>query len=167
MRVTDENNNLSQLIMIGLGVVQIVSTYAGGWLMDKFPKKTFLIGGEGAMAICLFCIFMSSSEGAIILLVFIHTIAYSFSIGQLLMYYPVKMLPNTGMVILVNWFFTFVVALTAEFMMKGLGIGNMCLLFFVLLSLCLAVLVKGIPEEKSMSSSIQEPLKIKLKPEEL
>lgn len=167
MRVTDENNNLSQLIMIGLGVVQIVSTYAGGWLMDKFPKKTFLIGGEGAMAICLFCIFMSGSEGAIILLVFIHTIAYSFSIGQLLMYYPVKMLPNTGMVILVNWFFTFVVALTAEFMMKGLGIGNMCLLFFVLLSLCLAVLVKGIPEEKSMSSSIQEPLKIKLKPEEL
>lgn len=167
MRVTDENNSLSQLIMIGLGVVQIVSTYAGGWLMDKFPKKTFLIGGEGAMAICLFCIFMSGSEGAIILLVFIHTIAYSFSIGQLLMYYPVKMLPNTGMVILVNWFFTFVVALTAEFMMKGLGIGNMCLLFFVLLSLCLAVLVKGIPEEKSMSSSIQEPLKIKLKPEEL
>ena len=165
MRVTDENNNLSQLIMIGLGVVQIVSTYAGGWLMDKFPKKTFLIGGEGAMAICLFCIFMSSSEGAIILLVFIHTIAYSFSIGQLLMYYPVKMLPSTGVVILVNWFFTFVVALTAEFMMKGLGIGNMCLLFFVLLSLCLVVLVKGIPEEKSMSSSIQEPLKIKLKPE--
>jgi MFS family permease len=167
MRVTDENNNLSQLIMIGLGVVQIVSTYAGGWLMDKFPKKTFLIGGEGAMAVCLFCIFMSSSEGVIILLVFIHTIAYSFSIGQLLMYYPVKMLPSTGVVILVNWFFTFIVALTAEFMMKGLGIGNMCLLFFVLLSLCLVVLVKGIPEEKSMSSSIQEPLKIKLKPEEL
>lgn len=113
MRVTDENNTASQMIMIGLGLVQIVSTYAGGWLMDKFPKKTFLVGGEATMAVCLFCIFMSSSEIAIILFVFIHTIAYSFSIGQLLMYYPVKMLPNTGIVILVNWFFTFIVALTA------------------------------------------------------
>lgn len=44
-------------------------------------------------------------------------------------------------------------------MMKGLGIGNMCLLFFVLLTLCLTVLIRGIPEEKSTTT--REPLQIK------
>jgi hypothetical protein len=46
-------------------------------------------------------------------------------------------------------------------MMKGFGIGNMCLLFFVLLTLCLTVLVRGIPEEKSKSTATREPLQIK------
>ena len=45
MRVTDDNNDLSQVIMIFLGLVQIIATLLSGKLMDKFPKKYFLIGG--------------------------------------------------------------------------------------------------------------------------
>ena len=45
------------------------------------------------MILCLVAIFMLDfSEMAIILFVFLHTIAYSFSVGQLLMYYAAKML---------------------------------------------------------------------------
>ena len=42
-----------------------------------------------------------------------HTIAYSLSLGQLLMYYAAKMLENTSNVIMLNWALTFVVAMTA------------------------------------------------------
>lgn len=45
MRITNNNNDLSQLLIIFLGIVQIVATLIGGKLMDKFPKKQFLIGG--------------------------------------------------------------------------------------------------------------------------
>ena len=45
MRVTDNNNELSQVIMIFLGFVQITATLLSGKLMDKFPKKYFLMGG--------------------------------------------------------------------------------------------------------------------------
>lgn len=100
--------------------------------------------------------------------VFLHTVAYSFSVGQLLMYYAAKMLESTGIVIFVNWLFTFFVAISAEFMMKGLGIGKMCLMFSVCLGVCVVILMKGIPSESQIegSSSLKQPLKIKLKPEE-
>ena len=45
MRVTGGNNDVSQVIMIFLGFVQITATLLSGKLMDKFPKKYFLIGG--------------------------------------------------------------------------------------------------------------------------
>ena len=114
MRITNENNNLSQLLIIFLGVVQIFATLLGGSLMDKYPRRPFLLGGEACMVVCLLSIFLFSHvEGLVIFLIFIHTIAYSFSVGQLLMYYAAKMLDNTGYVVMMNWFVTFLVALTA------------------------------------------------------
>lgn len=58
MRVTNDNNNLSQLIMIFLGIIQIIATLIAGKLMDKFPKKYFLVGGILTMVLSLFLIFM-------------------------------------------------------------------------------------------------------------
>ena len=153
MRITNDNNELSQFIIIILGVVQIIATLAGGSLMDKYPKKPFLIIGELFMVICLFAIyFFSYLEFFVIVMIFLHTIAYSFSIGQLLMYYSAKMLESNGHVVLVNWSLTFVVAISAEFMMKELGIGTMCLIFGVLLSACVALRMKGIPADKEVES---------------
>ena len=160
MRITKENNNLSQLLIIFLGVVQIFATLLGGSLMDKYPKRPFLMGGEACMVVCLFSIFLFSHvEGLVIFLIFIHTIAYSFSVGQLLMYYAAKMLDNTGYVVMMNWFVTFLVALSAEFMMKNLGIGKMCLLFCCFLSGCLAILIKTIPDDSEMVDPQPSPLK--------
>ena len=114
MRITSQDNNLSQMLIIFLGVVQIGATLAGGALMDRYPKRFFLIWGELAMALCLLGIFFSSSkEILVIFLIFLHTVAYSFSVGQLLMYYAAKLLDNTGPVIMVNWLLTFLVALSA------------------------------------------------------
>jgi predicted MFS family arabinose efflux permease len=45
MRITEGNNNLSQMLIILLGVIQIISTFIGGKLMDKWPKRNFLFGG--------------------------------------------------------------------------------------------------------------------------
>ena len=76
-----------------------------------------------------------------------HTIAYSFSIGQLLMYYGAKMLENTSPVIFVNWLLTFVVAICADFMMSGLGIAKTCLIFGIMVMVCLSYLWMKIPDE--------------------
>lgn len=61
MRITDNNDSLSQFIIILLGIVQIVSTFVGGTLMDKYSKRAFLLFGELAMAIFLFSIFFFSA----------------------------------------------------------------------------------------------------------
>lgn len=45
MRITDNNNNLSQVSIILFGIVQIIATFIGGKLMDKHSKKKFLFGG--------------------------------------------------------------------------------------------------------------------------
>lgn len=114
MRITNDNNNLSQFLIILLGVVQIFATLVGGSLMDRYPKRPFLLGGELCMVVCLLAIFtFSQFETLVIFLIFLHTIAYSFSVGQLLMYYAAKMLDNTGYVIMMNWFLAFLIALSA------------------------------------------------------
>lgn len=149
MRVTNNNNNLSQLIIIFLGIIQILATFVGGKLMDKFPKRNFLFVGEVCMVFILAFIFIFNQNiKLVVTLIFLHTIAYSFSIGQLLLFYASKMLDSTGYVVMVNWFATFLVAISAEFMMKFFGIGNMCLIFCILLTICLAVLLNNIPTDQ-------------------
>jgi len=151
MRITDNNNNLSQISIILFGVVQILATLIGGKLMDKHSKKKFLFGGEVAMVVILACIFFfNSNTPVVVTLIFMHSIAYSFSIGQLLLFYAAKMLDSTGYVVMVNWFATFLVALSAEFMMKWLGIGKMCLVFCVILSTCLVILGKSLPSDQEL-----------------
>lgn len=151
MRITDNNNNLSQISIILFGVVQILATLIGGKLMDKHSKKRFLLVGEIAMVLILGCIYLlNENTGMVVTLIFMHSIAYSFSIGQLLLFYAAKMLDNTGYVVMVNWFATFLVALFAEFMMKWLGIGKMCLVFCVILSICLMVLGKNLPSDQEL-----------------
>jgi predicted MFS family arabinose efflux permease len=45
MRITNNNNNLSQLIIIFLGIIQIIATFIGGRMMDKWSKRNFLFAG--------------------------------------------------------------------------------------------------------------------------
>lgn len=103
------------------------------------------------MVIILALIYLfESNTNIVVTMIFLHSVAYSFSIGQLLLFYASKMLDNTGYVVMVNWFATFLVALSAEFMMKILGIGNMCLVFCVLLTICLFVLGKNLPSDQEL-----------------
>ena len=62
MQITHDNNDLSQLLVIVLGVVQIGATFLGGSLMDKYSKRAFLLFGELAMALILFTIFIIDRE---------------------------------------------------------------------------------------------------------
>lgn len=114
MRITDNNNNESQMIIICLGLVQIVATFVGGKMMDRWSKRYFLFVGEACMVGILFFIFLfGANTGLVVTLIFMHTIAYSFSIGQLLLFYAAKMLDSTGYVVMANWFATFLVAMSA------------------------------------------------------
>lgn len=81
----------------------------------------------------------------VILLVFVHTISYRFSVGPLYNYYASKMLRKTSTITITNWSMSFVVALISQFMMEYLGIGNMCMTYCIVLSLCLLVLINGVP----------------------
>lgn len=149
MRVTDNNNTLSQVIIIFLGIVQIIATFIGGKMMDKWSKRYFLFAGELSMVFILAFIFIFNQNiPLVVTLIFTHTIAYSFSIGQLLLFYASKMLDSTGNVVMANWFATFLVAISAEYMMKIMGIGKMCLLFSILLAVCLIFLWNSLPTDK-------------------
>lgn len=151
MRITNNDNSMSQAIIMLLGLVQIVATLVGGRLMDRYPKRHFLFAGEASMVVILLGIFLfSGSTSLVVALIFLHTVAYSFSIGQLLLFYASKMLDSTGYVVMVNWFATFLVALSAEFMMNNLGIGRMCGIFCLILTACLALLARDLPSDQDL-----------------
>lgn len=136
------------MIITFLGILQIISSFVGGQMMDNRSKKMFLIVGELIMAICLYAIYkLEKVYVMVILLIFVHTIAYRFSVGPLYNYYASKMLKKTSTITITNWSMSFVVALISQFMMENLGIGNMCISYCVVLSCCIAVLIKGVPSE--------------------
>ncbi len=81
----------------------------------------------------------------VILLIFIHTIAYRLSVGPLYNYYAAKMLKKTSTITITNWTMNFLVVLVSQFMLERLGTGNMCMVYCILLSACLIVLIQGIP----------------------
>jgi hypothetical protein len=64
--------------------------------------------------ILAFIFIFNQNIGLVVTLIFMHSIAYSFSIGQLLLFYAAKMLDSTGYVVMANWFATFLVAISAE-----------------------------------------------------
>ena len=126
----------------------MIASFSGGIMMDRGNKKSFLIIGQLLMVACLFMIYkLEKFDVLVILLVFCHTIAYCFSVGPLNMYYASKMLRTPGYISVVNWIASFAVALSAKFMMSDLGIGNMCLSFCILLSICIVILMFGRPRE--------------------
>lgn len=146
LKITNENDTLSQMLVLFLGIVQMIASFSGGIMMDRGNKKTFLIIGEILMALCLFAIYkLEHVDIMVILLVFCHIIAYSFSVGPLHMYYASKMLKNPGYLSVTNWTASFLVALFAKFMISDLGIGNMSLFFSVCLTLCISILIVAIP----------------------
>jgi hypothetical protein len=83
----------------------------------------------------------------VILLIFCHIIAYSFSVGPLHMYYASKMLKSPGYLSLTNWVASFIVALCAKFMISDLGIGKMSIFFCISLSICILILIIFLPKE--------------------
>lgn len=134
------------MIITFLGILQIISSFIGGKMMDNRSKKMFLIMGELIMAVCLYAIYkLEKVNIMVILLIFVHTIAYRFSVGPLYNYYASKMLKKTSTITIINWSMSFIVALISQFMMEKLGIGNMCISYCVVLSFCLAVIIKGVP----------------------
>lgn len=82
--------------------------------MDKYSKRYFLFIGEICLVFILAFIWIfNNNTKLVVILIFLHTIAYSFSIGQLLLFYASKMLDSTGYVVMANWFATFLVAISA------------------------------------------------------
>ncbi len=148
MQITHDNDFVSQMLMILLGIVQILASLTGGILMDKASKRNFLLSGEMLMILCLFAVFfLEKYQSMVIVLIFLHNISYSFSIGPLFMYYAAKMLHNTTYAIFTNWLLTFLVALSTDFMITLLGIGKMCATFGFMLTICLVILFIGIPKD--------------------
>lgn len=97
-----------------MGIIQILATFIGGKLMDKYSKRYFLFIGEICLVFILAFIWIfNNNTKLVVILIFLHTIAYSFSIGQLLLFYASKMLDSTGYVVMANWFATFLVAISA------------------------------------------------------
>jgi len=45
------------MIITFLGILQIISSFVGGQMMDNRSKKMFLIVGELIMAVCLYAIY--------------------------------------------------------------------------------------------------------------
>ena len=60
MRITDGDADLSQILIVLLGLAQTIAAWSGGIVTDKFSKKYCLIIGELIMVLVLGGIFVFS-----------------------------------------------------------------------------------------------------------
>ena len=91
-KVTNNNTNLTQWLLIILSFVQLIATFAATNVVDKIGRKIMILRGQVSVAICLFSIFViyeliKDSFGsvfnsvAIIVLIFLHLLIMNLTLG--------------------------------------------------------------------------------------
>jgi MFS family permease len=142
--ITGGDKLLSQKLMLGLSFCQVVSSIISGRFIDLFGRKYLLIRGQQTLIVILTLIFIVDNLDEyfsknfihyfIIFLLYLHVIAFNFSLGPVCIIYAAELVPNFSPIIITLRTFTFLVALTTNYLIHEFGIGQMFLMFGVLSS---------------------------------
>lgn len=154
---------------IWIGLVNVVMTLIGLWLVDRLGRRFLVLAGVGGMTLCLSILaysflFSSSPSGSLSLIALIGYIAFfapGLGIVTWLIISEIFPLGIRGRAMSIstffNWFSNYVVSLTFLTLIELLSIGGTYLLFTAICILCFLFLWKKVPETKGKSfEEIQE-----------
>lgn len=94
---------------------------------------------------------LDNSEKLITIVVFVHIIGFSLSLGPVSMLYVAEMMQNVTLVIFTVWILTLFVSMVSEIMIKQIGIGNVFLFYGMISFYCLVYLHRNMVESKGLS----------------
>ncbi len=88
------NNDQSAVLvyLFGLGIFQLVLTYVGAFLLDKFGRRSLMLIGMLIMDVSLFAVFAAKDifglpPPIVAFMIFTHLLGYSISLGPIVSVY--------------------------------------------------------------------------------
>jgi MFS family permease len=148
--------------MLGLALCQLVTATISGRFIDLFGRKYLLVRGQQTLIVLLLLIFavdnlegylysMGSAHLVIIVLLYLHIIAFNFSLGPVCIIYAAELVPNFTPIIITLRSCTFLVALTTNYLIHEFGIGQMFFMFGILSLVAHCYLSEKLRETKGKS----------------
>lgn len=164
-----ENSGLgsssSALATVGVGLVNMLMTLVGMSMIDKFGRKTLLLGGSSVMALSLGVLAVDLSMGTdggvtswiavICVLVFIAAVAASVTVVIFVIpseLYPLRIRGGAmSVTMFANWAMNFFVSLTFLSLLEQFGGVGTFAMYAVICALLVAFTARFIPETKGRS----------------
>lgn len=134
--LTNNNQDLVQIDLFGLGVFQLIMTFISSFLLDKFGRRSLMLIGYSIVVCCLISAFIATDilnmgSNVVVFLVFMHIFGFSISLGPICCLYASEIMADISLVIILMWSETLLVAMFSDFMITRLGIGKTFLIFGV------------------------------------
>lgn len=144
----------SYILMVAL--VQIISTGVGGWLANKYGRKTMLVFGGKLVIFILFIVFIvfiynSKATRLLVTLIFAFILVYSGTVGLIPQIYVGELLPNLSSVIIVYWILTLFSTLTSNILLNKIGLGVSFLTYSLISCGCLYYIQGEMVESQNMT----------------
>ena len=140
--ITDNDMLLSQQLMVGLALCQLLSCSISGRFIDSFGRKYLLVRGQFGLIIILAAIFLVDSYSSwfrkdiehyiLICLIYSHIIIFNFSLGPVCIIYAAELVTNITPIIVTKRMVNLMVAISTNYLMHRYGIGPLFLLYGVL-----------------------------------
>ena len=142
MKISQYDEDKSNSYLLILGAIQILATFAGGWLANEYGRKKTLINGGMLVTGVLFLVFITYSwdqkqSKLLVLLILTYIIGYSMSIGSTSMIYLAELLPDLSIIIMIYWGMTLLASLTSQIILNAFGISITFLMFGLINVVCL------------------------------
>jgi MFS family permease len=155
LRITDNNEARANYYCLGLGLAQTITTLLSSLFLDRLGKRTFMLIGQSIILITLFSIFLTDlinpSEPVFIVMIFIHIVGFSLSLGPIIWMYISEILKEQSLIIGVIWMLTILAAISTEMLVQNIGIGWMCLIYFCLEAMAFLYIVRYMKETQGKS----------------
>jgi MFS family permease len=133
---------LSQKLMLGLSLFQLLACSFSGRFIDSFGRKYLLLRGQVAIILILGVIFILDSfadmlekslyNQLLIALFYLHVIVFNFTLGPVCILYAAELVSNLAPVIVTKRLVNLIVAISTNYLLHEVGIGPMFLLYAVL-----------------------------------
>ena len=147
--------------MVGLAICQVGASLICSRFVDYFGRKFLILRGQQTLIFILFVIFIVDNiqeelnlkvlHYLIIALLYVHVIAFNFSLGPVAIIYAAELVPNLTPIIVTLRAATFFVALSTNYIIHEFGIGQLFLMFGVLSAVAHTYLNRHLRETKGKS----------------
>ena len=94
----------------------MIVTLFSGVLINKSGRRTLMLIGQSMVVGSLFLAFfgeMFKSENMVVVMVFVHIVGFSISLGPISMLYAAELMDNLTLVGTIIWVLTLIVSMTS------------------------------------------------------
>jgi MFS transporter, SP family, xylose:H+ symportor len=136
LTIEEGDKSEADISVMMLGFFQVLITVTSGFFINRFGRRPMMLVGMGVLTVALiigFFVtqFIEEHERITVLVVFLHVLGYSVSLGPICMMYAVEALEDISIVIIVNWGLYSFITLAGDYLIESIGLPVLFLTFGV------------------------------------